>query len=90
MQNHPQGYLDASYRTSLCASLASGTPCHIGPKCSHAHSLVELRVDAAVDLGLLPPDFKTALCDAFLQKGVRRTSPNPRACHRHGRVVHGW
>lgn len=69
-----QGYLDATYKTSLCASLASGAPCQIGPRCSHAHSLAELRVDAAIDLRLLPPDFKAALCDAFLQKGLRQTS----------------
>lgn len=77
-----QGYLDASYRTSLCASLASWAPCQVGPKCSNAHSLDELRVDAAVDLGLLPPDFKTALCDAFLQKGLRQTSS-----HGHARSI---
>jgi len=35
--------------------------------CVHAHSLGQLRVLAAVQMGLLDPDFKTERCNAYDQ-----------------------
>jgi hypothetical protein len=70
-----QGFLDASYKTTLCGSLADGTECAIGPKCQHAHSLQELRADAAVELGVLDPDYKTFFCEDFMHKGICPTLP---------------
>lgn len=42
-----RGLLPPEYRTRLCASLEGGR-CPLGARCSHAHSLQELRVEAAV------------------------------------------
>ena len=64
-----QGFLDESYRTTLCGSLIDETRCNIGPKCRHAHSLQELRADAAVKLGTLDPDFKTSFCEDLMHTG---------------------
>ena len=64
-----QGYLREDYRTSLCQTVAENKPCHLSNRCQHAHSFTDLRYNAAIALGKLPPDFKTALCDNFLITG---------------------
>lgn len=42
-----RGLLPPEYRTRLCASLEGGR-CPLGARCSHAHSLQDLRVETAV------------------------------------------
>ena len=71
-----QGFLDESYKTTLCGSLIDQTQCAIGPKCQHAHSLLELRAHAAVKLGILDPDFKTSFCEDLLQRGGEPVDSN--------------
>ena len=65
-----QGFLRQDYRTNLCQTVADGTPCHLANRCQHAHSYSELRLNAAIALEKIPPDFKTSLCDDFLITGI--------------------
>ena len=46
-------------------TLPNAGACPEGILCCYAHSLAELRVVAAIQKGLLPRDFKTALCSTF-------------------------
>lgn len=64
-----QGSLPPGFRTKLCLSINGEEPCRLGSQCQNAHSLAELRVDAAIDLGYLSPDCKTTFCQNFLQSG---------------------
>lgn len=57
------------YRTNLCQTVAESKPCHLANRCQHAHALRELRLDAAIALEKIPPDFKASLCDDLLTTG---------------------
>ena len=82
-----QGKLPPDYKTAMCDSASSNSPCPYGTHCSHAHSPQELRVDAAIALGQLPEDFRSYLCDSLYEG---RTLPLQHAykvssafCHAH-------
>lgn len=45
-----EGLLEPAYRTQLCSRYLSGLPCRQPAACPHAHSLQELRVDAAIEV----------------------------------------
>ena len=53
----------------MCAHASAGTTCPYGTSCEHAHTLAELRADAAIALGVLPEDYKTHLCENMIQSG---------------------
>lgn len=74
-----QGKVPKTYKTSVCTSTASGTTCPYGSRCSHAHSLQELRTDAAIEAGELDKDYKTSLCGSLLGEG---RVPSQLALHR--------
>ena len=63
--------LEATFRTSLCiTALTEGAVCPLGQRCCNAHSVQELRVDAAVKLKYLPVDYKLTLCESFCSYGA--------------------
>ena len=71
------GALPRHYKTKIChawsASLRSSDgdeSCPLGHRCYFAHGVKELRVDTAIELGVLPPSFKTRICSAFANSGV--------------------
>ncbi len=64
-----QARLTPGFRTRLCSSINGEEPCRLGSQCQNAHSPAELRVKAAIELGYLPHDYKTAFCEAFLHSG---------------------
>ena len=67
-----QKLLPATFRTSLCSTaLSEGAVCPLGQRCCNAHSVQELRVDAAIKLKFLPVDYKLTLCESFCSFGVR-------------------
>ena len=66
---HAQGRLSPGFRTRLCSSINGEEPCRLGSQCQNAHSPAELRVKAAIEMGFLPHDYKTAFCEAFLHSG---------------------
>ena len=43
-------------------------------------------MDAAVELGILDPDYKTFFCEDFMHKGLCTMSP---AAHTHAKVYFG-
>lgn len=45
-----RGLLPPAYRTQLCAAVAEGWACPLGPICSYAHSQQELRVEAGIQV----------------------------------------
>ena len=56
--------------------------CASGELCPFAHGSAQLRVEAGVALGKLPPDFKCHLCPAWF---CRKTCPHEDRCHKaHG------
>jgi hypothetical protein len=61
----------ATFRTSLCiTALSEGAVCPLGQRCSNAHSVQELRVDAAIKLKYLPVDYKLTLCESWCNYGA--------------------
>ncbi|CAL5222075.1 g4381 [Coccomyxa viridis] len=52
--------LTPGFRTRLCSSIHGEEPCRLGSQCQNAHSPAELRVKAAIEMGYLPDDYKTA------------------------------
>ena len=71
------GALPRHYKTKIChawsASLRNGDgdeSCPLGHRCYFAHGVKELRVDTAIELGVLPPSFKTRICSAFANSGT--------------------
>ena len=69
-----QGSLSWDFRTRLCSSINGEEPCRLGAQCCNAHSLAELRVEAAIDMGYLSNDIKTSFCQAFLHSGMEESS----------------
>jgi hypothetical protein len=67
-----QGFLDDEYRTSLCTTVVENMDCHLGSICSNAHSVADMRIEAAISQGKLDPDYKTRFCDDFMLTGVHR------------------
>ena len=64
-----QGLLPEDYRTELCPALIKAGACSARNSCVHAHSLEELRTEAAVRAGKLPKDFRTSFCEEALAGG---------------------
>ena len=54
----------------MCEYASKGLICAWQSTCEHAHSAQELRVQAAIDLGKLPEDFKTRLCEHASRPGT--------------------
>eukprot|EP00884_Botryococcus_braunii_P003987 jgi/Botrbrau1/1358/Bobra.0063s0069.2 len=51
------------FQIRLCPSIfRTGERCRDGDKCLHAHSYLELRVEDAIERGLLEDNYKTVLC----------------------------
>ena len=51
-------------------SLPPTRPSPAGLACQYAHSPAEMRFEAAVLQGLLPPRYKTSLCGAWAAHGM--------------------
>ena len=64
-----QGWLPEQYRTQLCPALVEARACSARSSCVHAHSMEELRAEAAVRAGKLPKDFRTSFCEEALAGG---------------------
>lgn len=50
----------------MCTGVTPGSTCPYGSKCEHAHSVQELRADAAISFGHLGEEYKTQICARFL------------------------
>ena len=64
-----QGWLPEDYRTANCPALIEAGACSARSSCFHAHTLEELRAEAAVRGGKLPKDFRTSFCEEALAGG---------------------
>lgn len=64
-----QGWLPEDYRTQICRALIEAGACSARSSCVHAHSLEELRTEAAVQAGKLPKDFRTSFCEEAVAGG---------------------
>ena len=56
-----QGVLPTNYRTEWCKEFFRGK-CSNGSSCTRAHTLEQLRVDAAIEAGKLNSKFKMLFC----------------------------
>ena len=65
-----QGKLPHTYHINMCSSADSPDPCPFGRACEHAHSPAQVRVDAAIAQGQLPPVYKTERCSDLLEAGA--------------------
>lgn len=57
-----QGLLPKDYRTSVCENALANQPCNLGPLCTGAHSVAEMRVEAGIELKHLPENYKLSFC----------------------------
>lgn len=56
-----QGVLPTNYRTEWCKEFFRGK-CSNGSSCTRAHTLEQLRVDAAIEAGKLNSKYKMLFC----------------------------
>ena len=69
-----RGVLPADFRTSMCSTALASLRCPLSSSCMHAHSLKELRAAAAVQLKMLPADYKMFICSSFNDTGEHQGS----------------
>lgn len=61
-----QGYVEnpESFRVTICGKIKrTGEQCPSRKICKDAHSCSELRIEEAINRGLLHPDYKTKYCE---------------------------
>jgi Zinc finger C-x8-C-x5-C-x3-H type (and similar) len=54
---------------AFCLATKKGCAAAAGILCRNAHGAHELRVSAAIEEGLLPPEFKLMFCESFFDRG---------------------
>lgn len=65
-----QGILPDDFNTIWCTDFLDKGKCLRGRHCPFAHSLQQLRIDAAIERGTVQADFKTNFCANQAHNGV--------------------